>query len=131
MPIAPRATGSILVVEDDDDTREALGQLLRGQGHHVLDAPNGVEALDVLRWLRPALIITDLSMPIMTGWQLLERLAGDARWSDIPVIVLSADSPPPQQDLCFLQKPVSAAVLLAEINARVVAAAPQSKTPAA
>jgi CheY-like chemotaxis protein len=131
MALARQATGSILIVEDDDDTREALSQLLRGQGHHVLDAAHGVEALNLLRWVRPALIITDLSMPVMTGWQLLERLAADPRLSKIPVIVLSADSASPQKDLCFLQKPVPAAVLLAEINARVVAALPQSKTPAA
>jgi len=125
------SAGPILVVEDDDDTRDALCQLLFGQGHHVIAASNGLEALEILAKIQPGLIITDLSMPIMTGWQLLERLGRDTALCAIPVIVLSADNPPPEGHVCFLQKPASAAHLLREIGERVVAPVHQAKIPAA
>ena len=110
-----RLAGPILVVEDDDDTRDALCQVLRGQGYDTLCAADGDEALRWLGRARPRLIITDLSMPGMNGWQLLQQVRSHPVWLDIPVIVLSADSPPPLEDICFMQKPVPAARLLKEI----------------
>jgi len=109
----------ILVVEDDDDTRDALCILLQGQRYDVLNARNGREAVQVLGRTRPSLIIMDLSMPVMTGWQLLEFIRDRSLLPGIPVIVLSADSRPPADDVCFLQKPVGAELLLEEVRALV------------
>ena len=109
----------ILVVEDDDDTRDALCLLLQGQCYDVLNARNGREAVQVLVRTRPSLIIMDLSMPVMTGWQLLEFIRDRSLLPAIPVIVLSADSRPPADDVCFLQKPVGAELLLEEVRALV------------
>jgi CheY-like chemotaxis protein len=115
----PMGPQSILVVEDDDDTRDALCLLLIGQGYDVAHACNGREALQILRWARPALIITDLSMPVMNGWQLLDAVRGKKVMNHVPIIVLSADERSPSPDVCFLRKPVGAEHLLAEISSRV------------
>jgi CheY-like chemotaxis protein len=113
----------ILVVEDDDDTRDALCALLEGQSYRVQGATNGREALDVLSYTRPSLVIMDLSMPVMTGWQLLDVIHEKKLLRDVPIIVLSADSRPPSSDVYFLQKPVGAKHLLEEISARLEHAA--------
>jgi CheY-like chemotaxis protein len=110
---------AILVVEDDDDTRDALGMLLRGQNYRVVKARNGREAAQVLLRTRPALIIMDLSMPVMTGWQLLELIRDRGLVPGVPIIVLSADDTSPGDDVFFLQKPVGAELLLEEVRALV------------
>jgi CheY-like chemotaxis protein len=110
---------AILVVEDDEDTRDALCSLLRGENYRVLYAKNGREALQVLSRARPALIVMDLSMPVMTGWQLLDCIHDRKLLPGVPIIVLSADARPPSTDVCFLQKPVGAEHLLEEISHRL------------
>lgn len=78
----------ILVVDDDDALRVMLCQMLQDAGYLVDSAGNGLEALGKIEATRPALVILDLMMPVMDGWQLLERLpAVPAR---PVVIVLSA-----------------------------------------
>jgi CheY-like chemotaxis protein len=119
VPSAESSPDAILVVEDDDDTRDALCLLLTGESYRVLYARNGREALQVLARTPPALIIMDLSMPVMTGWQLLEFIRDEKLLPGVPIIVLSADNRPPAADVCFLQKPVGARHLLEEISSRL------------
>jgi CheY-like chemotaxis protein len=107
---------AILVVEDDDDTREALCILLAGESYKVLRARNGLEALQILSRIRPALIIMDLSMPVMNGWQLLQCFRDEKLLPSVPVIVLSADDKLDDSDVSFMQKPVRAESLLEEID---------------
>jgi CheY-like chemotaxis protein len=116
---SPSLPEPILVVEDDDDTRDALCTLLAGQSYRVLDATNGREALQLLSHIHPALVIMDLSMPVMTGWQLLDAIHEKRLLPGVPIIVLSADSQPPSTDVCFLQKPIEAQHLLEAINSRL------------
>ena len=108
---------AILVVEDDDDTREALCILLAGENYEVLRAKNGLEALQILSRIRPALIIMDLSMPVMNGWHLLQFFHDEKLLPSVPVIVLSADDKLDDRDVRFMQKPVRAESLLEEIDA--------------
>lgn len=119
----PEATQSpsepILVVEDDDDTRDALCALLVGQSYSVLDAENGRVALEVLSRTKPSLVIMDLSMPVMTGWQLLDFIHEKNLLTGVPIIVLSADNQPPSADVYFLQKPIGAEHLLEAVSARL------------
>ena len=115
----PSLPEPILVVEDDDDTRDALCTLLEGQSYRVLDANNGREALKVLARTRPSLVIMDLSMPVMTGWQLLDLIHEKKLLPGVPIIVLSADSRPPAADVCFLQKPIGAEHLLETVSAQL------------
>jgi CheY-like chemotaxis protein len=79
-----------LVVEDDDDSRENLADLLRDEGFAVEAARNGVEALDYLAVAScPAAMVLDLRMPRMGGAELLDRVRAQPKLRDIPVCVLS------------------------------------------
>jgi CheY-like chemotaxis protein len=86
--------GVILVVDDDDVNRVTLCEVLAEEGYQVLAAVDGLAALELLeRGPRPGLILLDLIMPRMSGWELLTRLAAEPRWSSLPVFVLSASTP--------------------------------------
>src|SRR5512141_2591733 len=90
-PMQPRR-GDVMVVEDDHAIRETLRELLEDEGYHVTPAANGAEALAHLRADGvPGLILLDLMMPVMDGWEFRIALQRDPRLADIPVIVLSAD----------------------------------------
>ncbi|HEY3496552.1 MAG TPA: response regulator [Polyangiaceae bacterium] len=79
----------VLVVDDDEDGRHALQLLLEGQGYFAAEAANGAEAIGLLKnGLDPDLILTDLVMPVMSGWELCEELKRMPGWSAIPLIVL-------------------------------------------
>lgn len=80
----------VLIVDDDRDIRETLGDLLSGEGYCPVIAANGEEALRILGRERPGLIILDLMMPVMNGWELLAALARDAALARIPKIVVTA-----------------------------------------
>jgi len=84
----------VMIVEDDFETRELIAEVLRDDGYAVQTAANGAEALATLRTVtdeRPDIILLDLMMPIMSGWQFLEERATDQDLARIPVLVLSAD----------------------------------------
>ena len=81
----------ILIVDDDPDLRESLAMVLEDAGYPVLAAANGRVAYDLLEGgLRPGLILLDLMMPVMNGWQFREAQLGVPRFSHLPVVVLSA-----------------------------------------
>lgn len=82
---------SILVVDDDGDIREAIGEALRCDGYEVQEAADGCEAWESLKdGFRPCLIVLDLMMPRMNGYQFRERQLADPSNKDIPVLVVSA-----------------------------------------
>src|SRR5579863_2045127 len=83
-------TPTILVVDDDADCREMLSDLLSRAGYAVACAKNGREALDYISSSIPSLMILDLMMPIMSGWELLARQKADPMLESLPVIVMSA-----------------------------------------
>jgi CheY-like chemotaxis protein len=84
----------VLVVEDDRDIREATIGLLHAMGFRTLEAANGREALGALAGgARPCLILLDLMMQIMNGWDFLEAMMHDAELRRIPVIIVSAYLP--------------------------------------
>jgi CheY-like chemotaxis protein len=89
-----RPAGPVLVVEDDRDVREATVELLRSMGFRALSAANGRDALGALEaGVRPCLILLDLMMQIMNGWEFLEEMMRDAELRRIPVIIVSAYLP--------------------------------------
>jgi len=88
------AVCTILIVDDDVDTREAVGENLREHGHSVLLAMNGRHALELLDLGRstgtePCLALVDLTMPVMDGWALLAALDRGGSWRKLKVIVSS------------------------------------------
>jgi CheY-like chemotaxis protein len=80
----------IMVVEDDHLIRQVVAEALEEEGFEVVEAANGKEALDALKQVRPSLILLDLMMPVMNGWEFRRAQLTDPVVSDIPVIVLSA-----------------------------------------
>jgi CheY-like chemotaxis protein len=81
----------ILVVEDDDDIREGVSDLLRDAGRNVIEARDGVEALSLLESLpRPCLVLLDLMMPRMDGYEFMLHLREKYDATDFPVLVISA-----------------------------------------
>jgi PAS domain S-box-containing protein len=86
----PGEACSVLVVEDDQATREMLARTLEKSDWQVRAVGNGREALDQLARERPRLILLDLMMPVMDGFDFLLEMRGNADWQGIPVIVLTA-----------------------------------------
>jgi class 3 adenylate cyclase len=82
--------GSLLVVDDNRVNRLLLGRALEQFGHTVTFAENGREALDTLRQRRVDLVLLDIEMPEMDGYQVLEALGADAGLRDIPVVMMSS-----------------------------------------
>ncbi|GAA5505860.1 response regulator [Novipirellula caenicola] len=80
----------VLLVEDDDTTRRAVARTLEDQGWRVIQAGNGREALDCVRGETPAVVLLDLMMPEMDGFEFLEVVRADPQWISIPVVVLTA-----------------------------------------
>ena len=80
----------VLVVDDDAKTRDVLRRTLQKAGWKVAEAANGCEALEALERSKPALLLLDLLMPEMDGFEVLERLQGDETWRDVPVIIVTA-----------------------------------------
>jgi CheY-like chemotaxis protein len=114
---------AVLVVEDDSDIRFGLGVLLEDEGYKAITAANGRQALALLRAMPelPGLILLDLIMPEMDGWEFRAEQRRDPELASIPVMILSAEA-----DLALhtaklgavgvMQKPVQAEELLAEIK---------------
>lgn len=83
---------AILVVDDDPDILDALVEILEAEGYRAERARNGQEALERLRASPPALILLDLMMPVMDGWEFAQRLKEEPPdLAHTPIIVLSAD----------------------------------------
>jgi DNA-binding response OmpR family regulator len=78
---------SILVVDDDDDIRALVGELLERAGHGVIKAPDGESALKLFYSRQPDLVVLDVSMPGLDGWEVLNRIR---ELSDVPVLMLTA-----------------------------------------
>ena len=82
---------SILIVEDESPIRDVITEILEDEGYRVAGATNGLEALTYLRQhAHPRLILLDLGMPVMTGWEFREHQQRDPKLAGIPVIVMSA-----------------------------------------
>ncbi len=82
--------GNALIVEDDPRSRDYVGRLLGNWGWQVEWAENGEQGLERLSHRTPTLIILDLMMPRMDGFEFLQRLRAEEQWQQIPVVVLSA-----------------------------------------
>lgn len=101
----------VLLVDDYDDSREMYAEFLEHSGFRVCQAREGGQGLAKARELRPDLILMDLSLPGMSGWEAIRRLKSDATTKEIPVIALSghkeaeiSEQAAPQWDY-FLTKP--------------------------
>ena len=113
----------VLVVDDFADNREMYSEYLAFSGYDVIEARNGVEAIEAARQRLPDIIIMDLSLPVMDGWEATRRLKADERTRAIPVVALTGHalaghSKGAQEAGCdsFLYKPCLPDQLVAEIR---------------
>jgi len=81
---------SVLLVEDDIETREMMARTLEKAGWAVSEAGNGQEALDIMSDLQPGLVLLDLMMPVMDGFDFLTAMRAQPEWRHVPVIVITA-----------------------------------------
>ena len=113
----------VLVIEDEPSLREALSELLMCEGYEPCLAVHGRDAIEQLEsGARPDVIVSDLMMPVMDGWQLIRELQDHAAWRSIPIVILSAcDNAKVLQNgaVAVLQKPMDVGCLL-ETLARAV-----------
>jgi CheY-like chemotaxis protein len=111
------AKSVILVVDDDVDYCETLSVLLSREGYSVECRENGREALDYLSRSIPSLIILDLMMPMMGGWEFLRQRRLDPRLSSVPVLVTTGSGLVDNIDgASVLSKPVDFGVLLGAVR---------------
>ena len=127
---------TVLVVEDDAPLRRMVSIFLRAAGYHVRPAEDGSSGLALARDERPDLVLLDLMMPGLDGWEVLRRIKGDARTAAIPVLVLTAsvDAPLTEQALRlgatrFLAKPIDSRVLVEHVDAVLGQAEGQEERP--
>ncbi len=114
----------ILVVEDDSDIRESLKEVLEVEGYQVDTAANGQEAIHALHRAgdgapRYCVILLDLMMPVMNGWEFLSAVQKDASLAAIPVIVVTAagEAGSVAGTAAFLRKPIDLVELLSAVRA--------------
>ena len=106
---------SVLVVDDDEAIREVIADVLREEGYRVTCAENGEQALrEIRRDGGPDLVLLDLMMPVLSGWEVLEELGADEQLSRIPVLVVSAMAGPATHE--HLVKPIDLDRLLAAVE---------------
>jgi CheY-like chemotaxis protein len=118
---AAKAAPLVLVVDDDEDIRDALSVVLGSEGYLVVCAMHGAQALERLRECRPALIILDQMMPVMDGAAFIAAKNLDPSISKIPVLAITASMQPQVEGAtAFMRKPVDLDCLLAAV-ARCVA----------
>jgi CheY-like chemotaxis protein len=115
---------TILVVEDNAPSRDALARRLERRGYDVLVATDGLEAVSVGHVVKPDLILMDLGLPGIDGWEATRQLKGAASTQDIPIIVLSAHAMSHDRELAleaggddFDSKPIRFEPLLEKISA--------------
>lgn len=110
----------VLIVEDEKEIREPLVEMLEESGYNASAAANGEEALALLRARGaelPAVIIVDLMMPVMNGWELLHELARDPELRRLPIIIMTGSGcavelPRAEAPVTTLRKPVTCAQLI-------------------
>lgn len=107
----------VLVVDDDDALRDIVCEAISDAGYAVEQAGNGQEAMAKMREASPCIVLLDLMMPVMDGWEVVAAMNLDPSLAAVPVCVVSAQdrvAPPPTA--CSLKKPVSIAKLIDTVS---------------
>jgi two-component system KDP operon response regulator KdpE len=112
----------VLVVDDDPSIRRMIVAALKRDGYVFHEAPNGKEALDLMRSEHPNVVVLDLMMPILSGWDVLQARELEPDLKSIPVIIISANRAPEvatavDMGICaFLPKPFDIGALSALVR---------------
>ena len=113
----------ILVVEDEKDLAAVVRQLLEREGYIVDQAHDGVQGLEMIRMLKPDLVLLDVMLPRMDGRDILKILKADVTLKNIPVLVMSARSEEWDKDLGlelgaagYVEKPFNSTLFVKKVN---------------
>ncbi|HSP33268.1 MAG TPA: response regulator [Thermoanaerobaculia bacterium] len=115
----------VLVVDDDPAIRRLIIATLKREAYQFCEAPNGRDALDLMRREHPDVVVLDLMMPIVSGWDVLQERLHDPELMKIPIIIISANREPQLADaidkgVCaFLPKPFDINALTALVRSCV------------
>lgn len=109
----------VLVVDDEEDLRFVLSRWFGRAGYDVSEAGDGVAALEAVRQSPPDLLVIDLMMPVMDGFELIRRLRGDPTTAGIPIVVVSSNWEMATGMDAALRKPCQGNELLA-VAARLI-----------
>lgn len=120
----PASTGqTLLLVEDNEDNRIIYSTVLRHLGYVVIEAQDGIEAVERARSALPDLILMDISIPRMDGWEATRVLRADPRTKAIPIIALTAHALADDRERAsevgfssYLAKPIEPRVVVAEVR---------------
>jgi CheY-like chemotaxis protein len=119
-PIEDVTVQTILLIEDEASLRDMMRRTLESEGHMVVDVQDGIQALDIAAGILPDLIVLDIYLPNMSGWQLLERLKEISSTVSIPVLVCTASEDEERARkmgaTAYLHKPFSSEQLLAFVK---------------
>ncbi len=122
--------GRVLVVDDSSTVRKLLASILAPSGHEVLEAADGVRALEILSQEAVDLVVSDLNMPQMNGIELIQTIRENPRFRDLPIVMLTTvtDEESRRKGLLaganvYLMKPAPAHVVLYKINSLLGASA--------
>jgi CheY-like chemotaxis protein len=113
----------VLLVEDHETSADGYAQLLAGAGYRVARAKNGYEALAEVSREPPSVVLLDLKLPKLDGWELLQRLKADVSMATVPVVVVTGDSLPTHHEMArsrgaraVLSKPINPDELLTVVR---------------
>jgi CheY-like chemotaxis protein len=107
----------VLVVEDDEFLRDAVVEAIEMAGYDVEQAENGRIALDKMRATSPCIVLLDLMMPVMDGWEVVSEMTKDPKLASVPVCIVSAQNQlTPPKHVRLLRKPVTVASLLQTVE---------------
>jgi CheY-like chemotaxis protein len=108
----------VLLVEDDAELRDAVADVLRDQSCRVYAATDGQQALEILRAIVPDVIVTDLVMPRVNGWELCAAVRSNRQLRETPIVVLSAfGDVQPLHDVRMIRKPLDVHALVSLLDA--------------
>jgi CheY-like chemotaxis protein len=115
--VVAKSESVVLVVEDEAESRDTLREFLELEGYKVETASDGKAALEVLETIDPCVVLLDLFMPVMDGWQVIDRLRTDGRLARMNVLVITSAGHRAPADLPVLQKPINIAKLISTLEA--------------
>lgn len=130
---APR---TVLLVEDNEDNRIIYATALRYAGYNVLEAVTGTQGIREARENQPDLILMDISVPELDGWEATAVLKADPRTHSIPVVAVTAHALPGDEERSmqagcdgYLAKPIPPAMLIADVDRRLGRSSPSYAPP--
>ncbi len=114
----------VLIADDEESAREILREILNSAGYETIEAADGYEALNLAREEKPDLIILDIMMPQLSGWEVMLKMKNDEEISSIPILISTAKEetkPLFREQLGtgvegFLSKPYRAETMLSEVK---------------